>query len=163
MLRHVLIVFFLFVCVTGTVHAADVCQTTLPIPSFTPPSGYPQDSSPGTFWYGTPKLWTHLSADGIWKGNGSGGSYVTKLVFWRQGFDWRTERNPNFVVTARRLDGGAPAVVLTHARPVFITTDHPAMMVGLTVPTAGCWNISAYYGGTQSSLSFQFCRRSYRH
>ena len=105
-------------------------------------------------WYGTDALWTALDADGKWKmGNyGKGIAYRTKLVFWGQGFDWRTEPEPKLIITGKRLDGNAPSIALAHANAVFVPGDRPdlmppGMMTGLDVPTAGCWELTAHYRG----------------
>jgi hypothetical protein len=104
----------------------------------------------GTFWYGTDALWTQLDAGGVWRLNGNvdkRGGYATKLVFWRRGFDWRKEPEPDLILTARRVDGDAPSVAVAHANAVFVTGNTPAMMSGIRIPTAGCWEVSGHYGG----------------
>lgn len=131
------------------------CLTTLPPnPPFVPPIAYPPGSlQPGTFWYGTDALWTALSVDGKWKaGNyGKGIVYTTKLVFWRKGFDWRKEVEPELIVTGKRLDGDAPSIAVAHANAVFVPGKPgytpPGMMTGIAIPTTGCWEITAHYGG----------------
>ena len=153
MLRHFVLATMFLMSYGVELPAAGACKTTLtPSPSFVPPAPYPERPRPENFWYGSAKLWTQLPITGIWQGTRSDGSYVTKLVFWRQGFDWRTEPNPNLILTARRLDGEAPSVALSHANPVFVNTKSPAIMVGLGIPTPGCWDITAYYNGV--SLEF---------
>jgi hypothetical protein len=135
------------VAMSGT---GDACLTTLPPnPAFVPPAPYDAES-PATFWYGTDALWTQLAADGVWhlannsdKNNG----YVTKLLFWRKGFDWRKEPQPDLIITAHRTDGDSPSVAVAHANAVFITGNKPAIMTGLRIPTSGCWEITAHYGG----------------
>jgi hypothetical protein len=153
MTYRILLAFLLLVSVVSELPATGVCLTTLPASlAFVPPAPYSERASVGNFWYGTTKLWTQLLINGTWNATENDGSHLTKLVFWRQGFDWRTERNPNLIVTARRIDGEAPSVAVAHAEPVFVTTEHPAIMVGLTIPTPGCWNVNAYYAGV--SLEF---------
>ena len=128
---------------------AENCLTTLPAtPAFTPPQQYAERGVPGSFWYGSNDLWTQLPANGLWRGLNNDGNYLTKLIFWRDGYDWRKESNPQLVVTARRLDGSAPAVAVTNARSIFVTQGRPAMMVAIGIPGAGCWQITAFYGGT---------------
>jgi len=105
-------------------------------------------------WYGTESLWTYLDVSGRW-GNidESKGGYSTKLIYWRRGFDWRKEPEPELIVTARRLDRKTPIVTVEHANAVFVTGPLPAaMMTGLDIPTAGCWEIKAQYH--DQTLSF---------
>jgi len=126
------------------------CHTTrAPNPPFVPPAPYPSIPSESQFWYGTDDLWTALG-DGKWTRRGNGNSangrgYTEKLIFWRKGFNWRTEMEPKLVVTVKRLDGDAPIVTVAHANAVFVTGNRPAMMSLIKIPTAGCWEITAHY------------------
>jgi hypothetical protein len=133
------------------------CLTTLPSsPIFAPSAPYDLvHASDNMFWYGTDALWTMLGKDGVWhtennvdKHNG----FVTKLVFWRKGFDWRKEMEPALIVTARRIDGDSPSVAVAGANAVFVSGKTPAMMTGIRIPTAGCWEVTGHYGG--HTLSF---------
>jgi hypothetical protein len=110
--------------------------------------------SPGAFWYGTDALWTQLDPDGVWhtKDNvDKHRGYVTKLIYWSRGFDWHKEPEPKLIVTARRLDGDSLSVAVAGANAVFITRT-AAMMTGIRIPTAGCWEVTGYYHG--HALSF---------
>jgi len=130
---------------------AAACLTTVPQnPPFVPPLPYAQKPPNGTFWYGTESLWTGLPIEGTWsmrdnvlKGNG----YRTKLVYWQQGFDWRKTPHPELIVEARRLDSGAHPVAAEHSNAVFVTSNTPAIMTAIDIPTAGCWELTAQYGG----------------
>ncbi len=133
------------------------CLTTLPSgPTFAPPAPYDSvHPSHNMFWYGTAALWTQLGADGVWHIQNNAdehNGYFTKLVFWRKGFDWRKEHEPALIVTARRMDGDSPSVTVAHANAVFVTSNTPAMMTGISIPTAGCWEVTGHYGG--HTLSF---------
>lgn len=150
-----LAIVMLLLTAAGNLPAA--CLTTLPpSPAFQPPAPY--DSirlADGMFWYGTEALWTQLSAGGVWSAENNPdkeGGYITKLVFWRRGFDWRKEHEPELVVTANRLDGDAPPVV-AHASAVFVTGNTPAIMTGIRIPTTGCWELSAYYRGAKLAFT----------
>ncbi|MEP6872713.1 MAG: hypothetical protein ABI939_12810 [Anaerolineaceae bacterium] len=102
---------------------------------------------PGHFWYGTPAL----SVQPRLHGHGS----VDKLFWWSDGYDWRTEGKPNLAVTARRLDQPAPTVVASSATHAINGTDiGVAMLVGVSIPTMGCWEITGTYAGT--TLRFVF-------
>jgi hypothetical protein len=107
-------------------------------------------------WYGTDALWTELSVEGKWTMrdnvlNGKG--YRTKLVFWRRGFDWRKEPEPKLIITGKRLNGEAPSLTESHASAVFISGRNasgmmpPGMMTMIDIPTVGCWELTAHYGG----------------
>lgn len=132
------------------------CLTTLPPnPPFAPPVQYPP-SAPGAgmFWYGTDALWIALSVDGKWTMRNNvlaPKGYRTKLVFWRRGFDWRTEPKPKLIITGKRLDGDAPSIAVAHANAVFVTdapgSMPPGIMTGIDIPAAGCWELTAHYGG----------------
>jgi hypothetical protein len=134
-----------------------VCLTTFaPSPPFVPPAPYDLKHVPfGMFAYGTDELWTNVGVDGVWRlthnADKSGGS-VTKVLFWTKDFNWRQELKPELTVTARRMDGDSPAVVVKDAHAVFITGNTPAMMTGIRIPTAGCWEVT----GSYRSLSVTF-------
>jgi len=133
------------------------CLPTLPPnPAFVPAIQYPPGGPVnGTFWYGTDALWTALSVDGKWKmaNRAKGIVLTTKLVFRGRSFNWHREFEPQLVVTGKRLDGDAPSIAVTHAHAVFVKGDRPAgtmppgMMVGLDIPTSGCWELTAHYRG----------------
>jgi hypothetical protein len=133
------------------------CLTTLaPNPPFVPPIAYPPDGlAAGTFWYGTDQLWTSLSVDGKWKADDKG-KVFEKLVFWRRGFDWRKELKPKLIITGKRLDDDAPSIAEADANAVFVTDKPgympPGIMTGIDIPTPGCWELTAHYGG--HTLSF---------
>jgi hypothetical protein len=127
------------------------CLTTLaPNPSFVPPKPYSSTVPDNMFWFGTEELCTALNADGKWSMQDNVSKdkgYSTKLVFWHRGFDWHVEPEPKLIVTARRLDGDAPFVAEAHANAVFVTDHQAAMMTLITIPTAGCWEVTGHYGG----------------
>lgn len=149
---------YLFVVIVGLLLpllSSAQCLTTLaPNPPFVPPAPYTSSAPDGQFWYGCDALWTLLAFDSKWRmqRNVNGEGYFTKLVFWRRGFDWRKEPDPKLIISAKRLDGEAPSVAVAHAKAVFVTGNTPAMMTGIDIPTAGCWEITAHYKG--HTLSF---------
>src|SRR5262249_47511478 len=129
------------------------CPVTRP-PSqpFVPPPPYWTDHGPNQFWYGTESLWTLLGAEGVGHVD-KNGRYGTKLTYWRRGFDWRKEMEPQLVIHARRLDRDAPVIDVAHANAVFVTgRAAAAMMTAIDIPTAGCWEITAKY--KTQALSF---------
>ncbi len=90
------------------------CRVTRrPGPPFTPPPPYPPTPPAlygDRFWYGTDSLWTWLPADGVWRGWHRDGAYAyaDKSIWWRHGYDGRTEQRPELTVSGRRLDAPAP-------------------------------------------------------
>lgn len=126
-----------------------VCITTLsPSGPFITPAPYDAVCLPnGMFWYGTEDLWTSLGS-GVWhftNNSDTSGGYFTKLVFWTKEFDWRKEPAPDLIVTAKRTDGDSPSVAVAHAHAVFVPGNTPAMMTGIRIPTAGCWEVISHY------------------
>lgn len=129
------------------------CPVTLPPdPPFVPPAKVTAFAGYG--WYGTPMLWTQIHRNGLWRGLvGPDGSVSDKSFWWREGYDWRSEPQPDLVVTGHRLDAPAPTLVASPATNAYNAADiGSAMLVGITVPTAGCWEITGAYAGT--TLSF---------
>lgn len=131
----------------------DDCPITQPPdPPFTPPEPYPAVAPYGEFWYGSDTLWALLQPDGRWyalprdeKG------YGQKVLWFREGYDMTTEQKPLITVSGRRLDGDG-----AFEQSGATNGHHPDvgmfMLTGVTVPAAGCWEITGHYG--ESSLSF---------
>jgi len=135
----------------------EACTVTKPLAQpFVPPPPYWTEHNPDQFWYGTESLWTLLSVQGTWhlRNNvleGKGG-VRNKLIYWQRGFDWRREPEPKLIVIAKRLDSEAPSVAADAAHAVFVDTERAAMMTGIDIPSIGCWELTAQYGG--QTLSF---------
>lgn len=127
---------------------ADVCPMVRPQdrPFFPPeplPAKVPYE---GQFWYGTADLWTTLPENGVWSGlpkHETG--YTQKLVFWRLGYDYREEPEPQLTVSGRRLDGDARPLVAYEATNGYLPELDSFMLVGVDFPTTGCWEITAHY------------------
>jgi hypothetical protein len=127
---------------------SEACPVTKPpAQPFVPPPPYWTDHGPDRFWYGTESLWTLLGVRGTWNIG-----YRTKLTYWRRGFDWRREPEPNLIVIAKRLDREGPPVAADPAHAVFVTTERPGMMTGIDIPSMGCWEVTAQYGGNRLSF-----------
>jgi hypothetical protein len=131
------------------------CDVTVPEPPFIPPD--PDLRTPpadyGTAWYGTADLWTMLDLDGdVWGPWVRADQGLPQKTFWWS-VDWvpQDELQPAITVTGQRLDGpgsfrfGDPG---TNATADFGT----AMLVGIDIPTYGCWRITARYRA--ASLSY---------
>lgn len=123
----------------------EACPVTKPpAQPFVPPPPYWTHHNADQFWYGTESLWTLLGVQGAWNLHNNPGA---KLTYWRRGFDWRKESEPELIVIAKRLDREAPPVAAGPASAVFVTTERPAMMTAIDIPSIGCWEISARYSG----------------
>ena len=114
--------------------------TKAPDSVFVPPAPYRGDVGSGQFLYGTPDLWTVIH--NRWRVHGG-----SKLPYFRQGFDAKKEPDPQLSVVARPLDGPDPIVWAGWANSASIdeTPQGMFMVTGLSIPTAGCWEISAHY------------------
>jgi len=130
------------------------CPVTVPQdPPFTPSVPYDALGHQGYFWYGSSSLWTELPADAIWYSlphNPEG--YTQKVVWWRDGYVWNEEPEPNLIVTGERLDAPAPSLNVSTANGVYASDIGSAMMVGMDIPTLGCWKITGKY--KDAELSF---------
>jgi len=135
------------------------CPVTAPpaVP-FTPPPAYKLDGEDG-FWLGKEKLWTALPKSGVvwgWRPHAPGHEHevqpLTAKTFWGSvDFDWKSEYPPKIKVTGRRLDGDAPPLLTMRATNAF-PGPAAAMLVGVYVPTPGCWEITGDYKGQKLSF-----------
>lgn len=123
------------------------CKVTQPSkPTFSPPIDAHYN---GRFWYGTPALWTNLPADGIWQGLPEDeDGYVQKTVFWRENFSALDEPNPALIMTGRKLDASTQTFTFAQATHGWDETGD-FMLMGITIPTEGCWEITATYQDIQ--------------
>ena len=133
----------------------DSCPVTKPPqPPFLPPPPYPSD---GLIWIGSPKLWTNVPRSGTWRGlphyTPEDSRFRQKLFWWSQGYDWRTENPPQLTITAKRLNGPPPPVPAESTASAGWTNDrdHAFMVVGIFIPTLGCWEITGHYRGAEVS------------
>jgi hypothetical protein len=126
-----------------------------PDESFAPPSPYPAELPPqyvGEFWYGAPELWTMLRTDGTWNSlPHTSDGYTQKLVWWRQGYDMVAEPTPKLTVTGKRLDAPAPPLFESGATNASAELGE-MMMIGVSIPTLGCWEIKGEYKGHELSF-----------
>jgi hypothetical protein len=137
-------------------NAVDSCPVTKPpLMAFNPPSPYPAELPASSFWFGTENLWTMLPMNGTWKGLPhylpTDSAFRNKLFWLHEGYDWRTENPPSLVVTGRRLDAPAPPLTMDEHANSGWTDDshHPFMVVGIFIPTLGCWQITGDYKGNK--------------
>jgi hypothetical protein len=126
---------------TVTSDIPDSCPVTLSATKpFVPPWPYPARPYAGGHWFGSDGLWIDPPPNGEIRG------LREKMSWWRAGYDWHTEPTPKLKVTGRRLDSQAPPLDVDG--PNAVGTSGPprnSIMVGLTFPTPGCWEITGHY------------------
>jgi hypothetical protein len=132
----------------------DDCPITPPPdPAFVPPEPYAHTAPYGEFWYGTNDLWTMLPPDGRWYDLPlSKDGYAQKVFWWREGYDMRTEQQPQITMSGRRLDGDAPAFEHTGGTNGYHADMGEFMLTGVIIPTTGCWEITGRYGAAELSF-----------
>lgn len=129
---------------TAAPHSCPV--TTAPQPPFIPPDDTPETPPGDLFWYGSAALWTALPPDGVWPAlprdeNG----YVQKSVWWREAYVAFDETQPDLVVSGRRLDGDETFREEGPATHGVSSDSGQFMLMGISIPTAGCWEITGQY------------------
>lgn len=121
-----------------------------------PPAPYPAAPPGDHFWYGDESLWTALPADGIWDGlPHNPGGYTQKLLWWRVGYSWMEEPEPELHITAHRLDDPSISFSESPATNAFAPDIQSAMLMGVDFPTPGCWQITGRYADTELSYVVQ--------
>ena len=130
------------------------CPITIPQnPPFTPPAPYDSMGFEEEFWYGSSSLWTAVRESGVWEAlphNPEG--YTQKVFWWRDGYVWTNEPEPALTVTGERLDAPAPPLNVSKATNASASDIGSAMLVGVDMPTLGCWKITGKYGDAQLSF-----------
>jgi hypothetical protein len=125
------------------------CPVTKPVPEFRPPAGYlAKPSFANRAWFGTAKLWTDLDVGGeVWSGlPGSPiGPFGQKTFWWSSGYSGLREPTPMIKVKGRRLDREAPPLQAGDPGTNALFDGMWSMLVGVDVPTAGCWQLTAIY------------------
>ena len=136
---------------TSIAQTGSACAVTVaPNPPFVPPTGWDslKTGNDNVFLFGSPRLWAYVHSH--WKLD----YQQRKLPFFSQQYDWQSERPPQMVVMARRLDAPAPVVWAqsvngagpSHRADEPVDMSKPGFMVtALDIPAAGCWEISARY------------------
>jgi len=131
------------------------CPVTTPqVPAFVPPAPYDTlNSFNDHFWFGANSLWTLIPSNGAWGALPQGAEgYTQKILWWRDGYVWDQEPEPNLVVIGERLDESAPQLIASKATNAFASDIGSAMMVGVDFPTLGCWKITGKYNDAELSF-----------
>jgi hypothetical protein len=138
------------------VAAADpsaACPVTKPDPAFVPPPRFRATPSPARqAWYGSAELFTALDKDGErWHAlpRSSDGSLGQKTFWWSESFSVATEQQPAILVEGRRLDRVGPTFHAGDPGTNASFDGMSSMLVGVEVPTSGCWELTALYRGAQ--------------
>jgi hypothetical protein len=124
-----------------------------PDPPYIPPDPYPQPTPGDNFWYGRDSLWTAVPQDATWANlpkNPEG--YTQKVFWWRRGYSWTEEAEPQLAVSGRRIDAPAPPLQASKATNAYAGDIGPAMLVGVDFPTTGCWEITGRYADAELSF-----------
>ena len=102
-------------------------------------------------WYGSDDLWTMLRPGGENWGHlpNNGGTFTQKTWWWSRKFNLAAgEGTPRIIVTGKRLD--APGSFRAGDPGTSGTADFgAAMLVGVDIPSTGCWEIRAHYKGAE--------------
>ena len=134
--------------------SAASCPMTIPQnPPFVPPPPYDSMGFEGEFWYGSDALWTAVRQNGVWAAlphNPEG--YTQKVFWWRDGYVWTEEPEPALTVTGDRLDAPARPLNVSEATNASASDIGSAMLVGIDLPTLGCWKITGKYGDAELSF-----------
>jgi hypothetical protein len=131
----------------------NACPVTVPPqPGFVPPEPYPTEPPFDQVWYGTAELWTVLDANGaVWRDLpvGKEGSVGDKTAWFSERFSTAEREDfagkADITVTAERLDGSARRVATDGGVPSFNRDIKNFMLIGLVLPKAGCWEVTASY------------------
>jgi hypothetical protein len=120
--------------------------TNAPDPPFVQPPPFNDETlGSGEFFYGTSALWAMVHPH--WRVHGGG-----KLPYFRQGYDWLQEKDPRLTVVARRLDSPEKMVWAGWANNGNVANKKSFMVTGLSIPTAGCWEIAAHYSPAPDNI-----------
>lgn len=131
--------------------APESAQAACPVTSAPQPPFVPSDDTPETppgdlFWFGSPSLWTALPPDGAWPAlPHDEHGLVQKSVWWREGYVAFEETQPDLVVSGRQIDGPATFREDGPATHGVSADSGQFMLMGISIPAAGCWEITGQY------------------
>lgn len=137
------------------------CHVTLPAEDeFVPPISFhvPLSFPQGQFSFGTEKLWTILPIDGTWWGwseaNDPDSDYAYSMkIPWFRVHPAFSPKEP-LTITGKRLDGPAPSFSEVFWGNAFPRDEDNAMIMGgISIPTYGCWRVTAQYRNQKLSYT----------
>ena len=114
----------------------------------------PLESTGPWGWFGSKELAVFMPKNGKWKGMGPERNYANKFWWWREGYDARKESKPKLVITANRLDEHSEIVTFDDATSGY-NASWNAMLMGMTFPSAGCWEVVGSYDGSYLQVVLQ--------
>lgn len=122
--------------------------TQPPEEAFIPPEPFRQEPYPGQFFYGNNDLWTAINQTWYALPYNEGYGYVQKLFYQREGYFWLDEPEPALTVTGRKIDPDSnveQTLTASRATNGYTAEDGSFMLVGVDIPSLGCWEITAQY------------------
>lgn len=125
------------------------CPVTMPDDEFIPPAPSPsQPAHEGFAWYGTPRLWTVIDADGDYT--------IRKSVWWSADYEGgAAEQRPDITVTWERLDDpDEPTITESGGTNAHTAEDGEFMIAGIDPDIPGCWRVTASYRGAELSYVY---------
>jgi hypothetical protein len=127
----------------GPIEVIEDCPVTQPPrPAFMPQTGLASEE--GQFWFGSDALWTELPTNGTWNALPQSEQGFTQKTFWWSREYAQSAEPGGLTVTGRRLDGKAPALVISE--PTNESTDKGMfMLVEVKIPVEGCWQFAGNY------------------
>lgn len=132
------------------------CELTRPDPPFVAPAPYPARPPAGTgqSWFGNRHLWTALAARGeIWRDLPRDKvGYSQKSFWWSADWNVAHELEPAITVAGRQLDGPATFRTTEPGTNATAAGFGTAMLIGITIPAPGCWELTARYRAAQLSI-----------
>jgi len=137
----------------GASGVPDGCDVTRPTADFVPTGAYPRTPPPSyaSEWLGSAALWTMIRRDGeTWADLpvGSAGR-IQKTFWWSAEWSPEIEPKPAITVSGTRLDG--PGSFTAGPGTNASGDTGTSMLVGVEIPTPGCWKISGQYRGAEVS------------
>jgi hypothetical protein len=110
-------------------------------------------------WFGTDSFAAQLPAGGVWPTTEPGHLIAVKLIWRSAGF--KPGMETNLAVTVKPLNGAqATAVVLGNTNAYAGDFGGWAMMTGIDLPSAGCWEITGRYRGEELRFVVETVQRT---
>jgi hypothetical protein len=78
--------------------------------------------------------------------------YGQKVFWWREGYIWNEEPEPQISVTAERLDAPATPFEDSVGTNAYASDIGSAMLTGVSFSTPGCWKVTGEYADAELSF-----------